>query len=109
MVRTLHKDRDTAGDIRGAQGPGLQPGARRVLRGFVTAFARLLDETSDEALILKEGGVLLANLVSADDWLPDAYAQPDPTGYRQHLLHCDSRERRSGKASGNASGQPRAA
>jgi predicted metal-dependent enzyme (double-stranded beta helix superfamily) len=63
------------------------------LRDFVTGFGSLLARTTDERLILEEGGALLEKLVAHDDWLPDAYAVPDPVRYRQYLLHCDSRER----------------
>ncbi len=63
------------------------------LRDFVTGFGSLLARATDERLILEEGGALLENLVAHDDWLPDAYAAPDLTRYRQYLLHCDSRER----------------
>ena len=63
------------------------------LRDFVTGFGSLLARATDERLILEEGGALLEKLVAHDDWLPDAYAAPDPTRYRQYLLHCDSRER----------------
>jgi predicted metal-dependent enzyme (double-stranded beta helix superfamily) len=63
------------------------------LADFVGALGTLVDTTSDEDLILAEGGRLLAGLIARDDWLPDAYAQPDPTRYQQYLLHCDSRER----------------
>ena len=68
------------------------PDAHAKLRGFVTEVAALLRGTSDEEAILDHGGRLLANLVAQDDWLPDAYAQPDPERYRQYLLHCDSAE-----------------
>jgi predicted metal-dependent enzyme (double-stranded beta helix superfamily) len=63
------------------------------LRDFVTGFGSLLARATDERLILEEGGALLEKLVAHDDWLPDAYAVPDPVRYRQYLLHCDSRER----------------
>jgi predicted metal-dependent enzyme (double-stranded beta helix superfamily) len=69
-----------------------QPRPHR-LTDFIGALGTLVDTTSDEALILAEGGRLLAGLIARDDWLPDAYAQPDPTRYQQYLLHCDSRER----------------
>lgn len=62
------------------------------LRSFVTDLAGLLRRTSDEAAILSQGAQLLSALVTEDDWLPDAYAQPDPERYRQYLLHCDSAE-----------------
>lgn len=63
------------------------------LRDFVTGIGTLLDRTRDERSLLEEGSAALANLVAHDDWLPDAYAAPDPDRYRQYLLHCDSRER----------------
>lgn len=63
------------------------------LRGFVTSLAELLGSTKDEREILQSGSKLLARLVSRDDWLPDAFAQPHPDRYQQYLLHCDSRER----------------
>ncbi len=62
------------------------------LRDFVTELAALLRRTQAEPEILVEGGRLLAGLVAQDDWLPDAFAQPDPERYRQYLLHCDSAE-----------------
>lgn len=63
------------------------------LRDFVVAFGRLLDSGPDEPRILSEGGALLRRLVARDDWLPDAFAQPDPQRYQQFLLHADSTER----------------
>lgn len=63
------------------------------LRGFVTAFATLLAATRDEQAILESGGALLSRLIAKDDWLPDAFARPNPGHYQQYLLHCDSRER----------------
>jgi predicted metal-dependent enzyme (double-stranded beta helix superfamily) len=69
-------------------GRGISP-----LRDFVTAFGRLLDGAPDEARVLAEGGTLLRTLVAQDDWLPPAYAQPNPEHYQQFLLHADSTER----------------
>lgn len=63
------------------------------LRGFVTAFADLLAATRDEGAILQSGAALLTRLIAKDDWLPDAFARPNPDRYQQYLLHCDSRER----------------
>jgi len=63
------------------------------LREFVVAFGHLLDTQPDEARVLREGGALLRRLVARDDWLPDAFAQPDPARYQQFLLHADSTER----------------
>lgn len=59
------------------------------LSDFLADLSDLLDQTSDEALILREGAALLAELVAVDDWLPDAQSQPDPTRYQQYLLHRD--------------------
>lgn len=63
------------------------------LRVFVDAFGRLLDAAPDESVILRDGGALLRTLVARDDWLPDAFAEPDPARYQQYLLHLDPRGR----------------
>ena len=63
------------------------------LRTFVEGISALVESLNDEADILAHGGPLLADLVSHDDWLPDRYALPDASRYRQHLLHCDSQRR----------------
>lgn len=63
------------------------------LRGFISDLADLIDQGDDEAAILAGGQVLLKKLIATDDWLPDAYAQPNPERYQQYLLHCDSAER----------------
>lgn len=63
------------------------------LRQFVIAFGRLLDADPDEARILEEGGTLLRSLVARDDWLPDAFAKPNPERYQQYLLHVDAAAR----------------
>lgn len=63
------------------------------LREFVIEMTRLVDRTNDEATLVAQGRRLLAQLVARDDWLPDAFAQPDPQFYRQYLLHADPLER----------------
>ncbi|PTQ66127.1 putative metal-dependent enzyme (double-stranded beta helix superfamily) [Sphingomonas sp. PP-CE-3G-477] len=63
------------------------------LRDFVTGIGTLLDRTRDERSLLEEGSTALGRLVAHDDWLPEAYAAPNPDRYSQYLLHCDSRER----------------
>jgi predicted metal-dependent enzyme (double-stranded beta helix superfamily) len=68
------------------------PGAHR-LRDFIQEIAVLVSRTDDEAVILKLGGAALAELVSHDDWLPDAFALPTAGRYAQYLLHCDALER----------------
>ncbi|PZX34457.1 putative Cysteine dioxygenase type I [Cupriavidus phytorum] len=74
-------------------GSSPDPNALAPLRDFITGLAALLDQQPDETRILREGGALLATLVARDDWLPEAWAQPHPEYYQQHLLHCDSAER----------------
>lgn len=61
----------------------------RRLDHFVAAVSALLGRTDDERTILEEGANLLRSLVVHDDWLPDAFAAPDPERYRQYLLHAD--------------------
>jgi predicted metal-dependent enzyme (double-stranded beta helix superfamily) len=63
------------------------------LRDFVIAFSKLVETSSSEPEILREGSRLLKGLVCVDDWLPARYAEPSMTGYQQYLLHADSRER----------------
>ncbi len=60
------------------------------LRHFVQQFAQLIEGRPTEAEVRARGGALLADLVAHDDWLPDAYAQPHPDYYQQHLLHADA-------------------
>ena len=63
------------------------------LRDFLDRFGALLDEAPEETAILAQGGQLLGELISVDDWLPAAYARPDPERYQQYLLHADARQR----------------
>ncbi|KAF1053462.1 MAG: 3-mercaptopropionate dioxygenase [Stenotrophomonas maltophilia] len=63
------------------------------LRDFVGALASLLDERPAESALLARATPLLAELVRHDDWLPEAFAQPDPQRYQQFLLHADSAQR----------------
>ena len=63
------------------------------LRRAVVGFAELIESTKAEQAILEGGTLLLADLVAHDDWLPDAFAQPDPERYQQFLLHSDSQQR----------------
>jgi predicted metal-dependent enzyme (double-stranded beta helix superfamily) len=63
------------------------------LHRFVTAVGAVLAEQPGEPAILDRVGGLLAELVAQDDWLPAAYARPDPQRYQQYLLHADSQER----------------
>jgi 3-mercaptopropionate dioxygenase len=63
------------------------------LREFVRSFTRLVDEGAGEERVFMDGRALLAGLIAHDDWLPEAFAAPDPARYRQYLLHCDPLER----------------
>src|ERR1051325_5867707 len=63
------------------------------LRRFVCELTTLVNREASEAEILDKGGAALAELVSADNWLPPEFAEPDPARYRQYLLHCDPLER----------------
>jgi predicted metal-dependent enzyme (double-stranded beta helix superfamily) len=65
--------------------PSLAP-----LRDFVNFTTQLVSRESDEARLLAALQPALAGLVSRDDWLPDALAQPDAQHYRQYLLHADA-------------------
>jgi predicted metal-dependent enzyme (double-stranded beta helix superfamily) len=61
---------------------------------FVARFGALLGESGqDEPRILSEGGKLLRELVTHDDWLADAYAKAPEQGYAQYLLHLDPAKR----------------
>jgi len=64
------------------------------LRTFVQDMTRLVEQAAGrEPMLIDEGHALLGRLVAADDWLPDVFAVPDPTSYRQYLLWCDPLER----------------
>lgn len=63
------------------------------LRTAVGAFSRLVAGAKTEFDVLREGELILEELIAVDDWLPDAFAIPDPERYQQYLLHCDSAER----------------
>lgn len=61
---------------------------------FVRAFTQLIDTAAlDQPKVLTAGKALLQDLVSKDDWLPEAYAQPHPQYYQQYLLHADPEDR----------------
>ena len=63
------------------------------LRHFVSAIADLVDTESNEAVLIERGSAALRELISVDDWLPDAYAQPSLDRYQQFLLYADARQR----------------
>jgi predicted metal-dependent enzyme (double-stranded beta helix superfamily) len=59
------------------------------LRDFIVFTTQLVSREPDEARLLAALRLALAGLVTRDDWLPEALAQPDPQHYRQYLLHAD--------------------
>jgi len=64
------------------------------LRGFVQEMTRLVElHGANEPRMLEEGERSLRALITHDDWLPEAFAQPSPASYRQYLLYCDPLER----------------
>lgn len=64
------------------------------LREFVCSMTRLVESRGNaEADVLEPARDLLAGLVRRDDWLPDAFAEPDPARYRQFLLYGDPMDR----------------
>ena len=50
-------------------------------------------DSPGEPAILEQTGRHLRELVSVDDWLPDAFAQPHPQYYQQYLLYGDPLDR----------------
>ncbi|MBR9875578.1 MAG: cysteine dioxygenase [Vibrionaceae bacterium] len=64
------------------------------LRGFIQSFTQLVEKVGlDEERILADGKMLLTELISHDDWLPDEFARPNSETYQQYLLYCDPLER----------------
>ena len=63
------------------------------LGAFVHALDALMESGQDDAAVLACAAPLVGDLVGHDDWLPSAFAEPDPRTYRQYLLYCDERER----------------
>lgn len=60
---------------------------------FLAGFEALLAKALPEHRIVDEGGRLLGELVSRDDWLPPAFAVAGPDRYRQYALHRDPQGR----------------
>ena len=66
------------------------------LRRFIGDMTSLVGgawQDNDPAVSVEVGARLLGELVSHDDWLPDAMAECPPHGYAQNLLWCDPFER----------------
>lgn len=63
------------------------------LRHFVAGMTDLADRShGDEPAMIEGTRGLLADLISADDWLPEEFTREGDT-YRQYLLHCDPKQR----------------
>lgn len=63
-------------------------------RHFIAEMTRLVEKSGhDETVMHEQGGRLLGDLISHDDWLPEECAQPHPQYYQQYLLYCDPLER----------------
>jgi predicted metal-dependent enzyme (double-stranded beta helix superfamily) len=60
---------------------------------FVQGVEALLFLPQDEATGLSRIGELMRSLVSRDDWLDPALAQPHPQYYQQYLLYADPQDR----------------
>ncbi|ASG22922.1 cysteine dioxygenase [Nitrospirillum viridazoti] len=65
------------------------PEAPARLRAFIGRLDTLVDQRLPEGALLDQARDALADLVAQDDWLPAAYAEPDPVRYRQFLLYAD--------------------
>lgn len=65
----------------------------RRFRTFIRELTLLADQRLDEAAMLQAAKPLMSDLISNDEWLPDAFARPDERTYQQYLLHCDPLER----------------
>ncbi len=50
---------------------------------------------SDETALFNQAESALTALIAHDDWLPTAYAQPNPEKYQQYLLYTDPQRRYS--------------
>jgi len=63
-------------------------------RAFVADVERALAAADGhEPTLLAAVGAGMRTLVSHDDWLNDAFAQPHPQHYQQYLLHLDAEQR----------------
>lgn len=63
------------------------------LQNFILSLSNLLEETPDESTIISSAKVFMEQLVKSDDWLPEAFARPNPDKYQQFLLYLDPQER----------------
>jgi len=67
--------------------------ANEHVRGFIRAMTECVAQPLDELACLARARELMADLISRDDWLPEAFAAPHPQYYQQYLLYCDPFER----------------
>jgi predicted metal-dependent enzyme (double-stranded beta helix superfamily) len=63
------------------------------LMRFVADVGALVDAGLEEPLLVPRVREAMKRLVSRDDWLPEAMAQPHPQYYQQYLLYADPRDR----------------
>src|SRR5688572_5354166 len=63
------------------------------LMRFVADVGALVDAGLEGPLLVPRVREAMKRLVSRDDWLPEAMAQPHPQYYQQYLLYADPRDR----------------
>jgi 3-mercaptopropionate dioxygenase len=63
------------------------------LKQFIGEMTALANPGLDEPSLLEKARPLMEHLLSRDEWLPTAFAEPSADSYRQYLLHCDPLER----------------
>lgn len=63
------------------------------LLDFVAAMTRLVQSSNEEDRLIDAATPLMRDLVSHDDWLPEAMAASHPQYYQQHLLYGDPLDR----------------
>jgi predicted metal-dependent enzyme (double-stranded beta helix superfamily) len=64
-----------------------------MLKNFISEMTAIAGLGLDEPALLERAQPLMHHLLSKDEWLPAAFAEPDERSYRQYLLHCDPLER----------------
>jgi predicted metal-dependent enzyme (double-stranded beta helix superfamily) len=60
---------------------------------FVREFDHLLGDSAAENEIVRQGTLLLGQLIATDDWLAPQYRVAHPQHYQQYLLHLDAQAR----------------
>lgn len=84
--------------------PGREP-VPPALKRFIWDIQSMVELADGEREILVIGRDLMARLVATDDWLPAAFATPDPTRGQRFQLYADALERFSIVATVLAGGQ----